>query len=76
MKQYKEIENGIEYEVFEFEESEQDFEARIIEKYEYSKIIRVYDTYKDIFYFKKGEAHNDYGPAMKTNSTSDIGGNL
>ena len=62
MKRYKEIENNIEYDVFEFDETEKDYQARIIEELPYSKIVRDYNTYKDVFYFKKGQAHNDYGP--------------
>lgn len=72
MKCYKQIENGIEYEVFEFEEYEQDYQCREIEKFEYSKIIRNYDTYKNSYYFRKGEAHNDYGPAFIAEATGPV----
>ncbi len=72
MKQYKEVENKIEYEVFEFDETEQDYEVRIIERFEYAKIKRVYDTYTNTYYFKRGEAHNDYGPAMVAEATGPV----
>lgn len=71
MKRYKEIERGIEYEVFEFNESEKDYQAREIEKIPYSKIVRVYSDHKDTFYFKKGEGHNEWGPAI-IRENSDI----
>ena len=62
MKRYKEIENGIEYEVFEMDEVELYFEVKRIEKIEHSKVIRTCYGCREVFYFKNGEAHNDWGP--------------
>jgi hypothetical protein len=66
MKQYKEIENGIEYEVFELTMPELYYQIREIEKIEYAKVVRQYDDHKDVFYFHKGEAHNKFGPCVVT----------
>lgn len=72
MKRYKEVENGIEYEVFEFNEYENDYETNILNKIEYCKIVRLFPTYKNIYYFKYGEAHNDFGPAAIVDSLDNI----
>ena len=63
MKQYKEIENDIEYDVFEMDEVELYFEVERIEKIENSKVIRTCYGCREIFYFRFGEAHNDWGPS-------------
>ena len=61
MKTSKKIENGIEYEVFDFEvEDPLDQEVEQLRKKEHAIIRRHGHTY----YFRYGEAHNDYGPAI------------
>jgi len=59
MKSYKQIEYGIEYEVFDFERGDLS-QVEHLGKKEHAKIIRNGHTY----YFRYGEAHNDYGPAL------------
>lgn len=61
MKTSKIIENGIEYEVFDFEVDDPlTQEVEQLRRKEHSIIRRHGHTY----YFRYGEAHNDFGPAI------------
>lgn len=74
MKQYKEIENDIEYDVFELNDCEIYIERKELERYEHCKIIKAYDDCIDIYYLKYGEPHNEWGPsAVRIGGTLDRG---
>ena len=63
-KRYKTVENGIEYEVFDCD-LDDDSAIREIDKIENSIIKRTSSGgYHTVYYFKYGDGHNAYGPAI------------